>query len=66
MAEEKKRQTLPPERLREVLARLDDVLTEAERLRLELTRQLEAHHQSHRQHLSHPAKPTASRRKRKR
>ena len=40
MPEERKRQPLPPERLREVLARLNDVLAEAERLRNEVTRQL--------------------------
>ena len=52
MPEERKRQPLPPERLREVLARLNDVLAEAERLRDEVTRQLAAQHQVQQQHLA--------------
>ncbi|MGE3341892.1 MAG: hypothetical protein AB7L71_00545 [Vicinamibacterales bacterium] len=52
MPEDRKRQALPSERLREVLARLDDVLAEAERLRDEVTRQLDAQHQGQQQHLA--------------
>lgn len=51
MPEDRKRQTLPSDRLREVLARLDDVLAEAERLRDEVTRQLDAQHEGQ-QHLA--------------
>ena len=52
MSDDRKRQTLPPERLREVLARLNQVLTEAEKLRDEVTRQLEIQHHNEQQHLS--------------
>lgn len=52
MPEERKRQTLPPERLREVLDRLNDVMAEAARLRDEITRQIDDQHQSQLQHLS--------------
>lgn len=52
MPEERKRQTLPPERLREVLERLNDVMAEAARLRDEITRQIDAQHRSQLQHLS--------------
>jgi hypothetical protein len=52
MADDRKRQTLPPERLREVLARLDQVLSEATRLRDEVTRQLDEQHYHQQQHLS--------------
>lgn len=52
MPEERKRQTLPPERLREVLDRLNDVLAEAVRLRDEITRQIQTNHHDERQVLS--------------
>ena len=60
MSDDRKRQTLPPERLRDVLARLNQVLTEAERLRDEVTRQLDQQHHDEQQHLS----PVPQRRKR--
>jgi hypothetical protein len=52
-----KRQTLPPERLREVLDRLNEVLAEAERLRDEITRQINEQHAEQQQHVSHGGKP---------
>lgn len=52
MPEERKRQTLPPERLREVLDRLNDVMAEAARLRDEITRQIELQYRDQLQHLS--------------
>ena len=57
---ERKRLTLPPERLREVLERLNEVLAEAERLRDQITSQIESRRRGDRQQLSAP-----SRRKRK-
>ena len=67
MPDERKRQTLPPERLREALARLNEVLDEAKRLRSEITRQLETQSFEQQQHLSgarRKAVRTPSRRKR--
>ena len=52
MSEERKRPALPPERLREVLARLNEVLAEAERLRDQITRQIDAQRFVQQQHLS--------------
>jgi hypothetical protein len=52
MPDERKRQTLPPERLREVLDRLNEVLSEAERLRDEITRQISDQHAQQQQHVS--------------
>jgi len=60
MSDERRRQPLPPERLREVLERLNEVLAEAARLRDEVTRQIEEQHFEQQQHLS------AGARKRKR
>ena len=57
MPEERKRQTLPPERLREVLDRLNDVLAEAVRLRDEITRQIDTQHRGEQQLLSAGEKP---------
>jgi hypothetical protein len=47
-----KRQTPRPERLREVLDRLNEVLAEAERLRDEITRQINEQHAEQQQHVS--------------
>ena len=52
MPDERKRQSLPPERLREVLDRLNDVLAEAARVRDDINRQLDEQHLDSRQHLS--------------
>jgi hypothetical protein len=54
-----KRQTPPPERLREVLDRLNEVLSEAERLRDEVSRRLDDQREQQQQHLS----PVSKRRK---
>jgi hypothetical protein len=52
MADERKRQALPPERLREVLDQLNEVLAEAERLRDEISRQINQQHARQQQLLS--------------
>jgi hypothetical protein len=52
MADDRKRQSLTAEQLREVLDRLNDVLTEAQRLRDEITARLETQQHDQQQFLS--------------
>jgi hypothetical protein len=52
MTDDRKRQSLTADRLREVLDRLNDVLSEAERLRDEITKKLAAQHQEQQQFLA--------------
>lgn len=52
MPDDRKRHALTTDRLREVLDRLNDVLTEAERLRDEITRKLAAQQQEQQQYLA--------------
>lgn len=52
MTDDRKRQPLTTDRLREVLERLNDVLAEAERLRDEITRKLAAQQLEQRQYLA--------------
>jgi hypothetical protein len=59
-----KRQPLPPERLHAVLEHLNEVLAEAERLRDEITRQIDEQHRGQQQHLSNVGKKKQVRRKR--
>jgi hypothetical protein len=52
MSDDRKRQPLTTDRLREVLDRLNDVLAEAQRLRDEITRKLAAQQQEQQQYLA--------------
>ena len=52
MTDDRTRQSLTADRLRDVLDRLNDVLTEAERLRDEITRKLAAQQQAQQQYLA--------------
>ena len=52
VVDDRKRQPLTTDRLREVLDRLNDVLTEAERLRDEITRKLADQQHDQQQYLA--------------
>ncbi len=64
MPDQSKDLTLSPDALASLLAKLDEVLTEAARLRAEVSRQLAYQRSSQQQELSQPSRPKKSSRKR--
>lgn len=56
------RQLLTPARLEELLAKLDEVMDEAERLRREVTRQLDTQRRDVQQRVIRPGKRSAKQR----
>jgi hypothetical protein len=62
MADDRKRQSLTADELRDVLDRLNDVLTEAQRLRDEITMKLDTQQRDQQQFLSDPGKKKRSKR----
>ena len=59
------RVTMTPEQMQELLAKLDEVMAEAGRLRTEITRQMEEQHDREQQRLSPQRKRPGRARKRR-